>query len=105
MFLNQFTISVFRNLMKFGIRNTSFVYPGGIENIWEDTAARMQYAEKDGFDSFWLKEHFYQITAQGSPFAGKREFCHPVAINQLTITDNIQRRGVFTQRFQHIRRG
>jgi F420-dependent oxidoreductase-like protein len=52
--------------MKFGIRNTSFVYPDGTGNIWEDTKAHIQRAERDGFDSFWVMDHFYQLPAHGS---------------------------------------
>jgi F420-dependent oxidoreductase-like protein len=52
--------------MKFGIRNTSFVYPNSTGNIWEDTKAHIQRAEKDGFDSFWVMDHFYQLPMHGS---------------------------------------
>jgi F420-dependent oxidoreductase-like protein len=52
--------------MKFGIRNTSFVHPDGTKNIWEDTKAYIQRAERDGFDSFWVMDHFYQLPAHGS---------------------------------------
>ncbi|HET6823372.1 MAG TPA: LLM class F420-dependent oxidoreductase [Anaerolineales bacterium] len=52
--------------MKFGIRNTSFVYPNGTGNIWEDTKAHIHRAEQDGFDSFWVMDHFYQLPAHGS---------------------------------------
>jgi F420-dependent oxidoreductase-like protein len=52
--------------MKFGIRNTSFVYPNGTGNIWEDTKAHIQRAEQDGFDSFWVMDHFYQLPVHGS---------------------------------------
>lgn len=52
--------------MKFGIRNTSFVYPNGTGNIWDDTKAHIQRAEKDGFDSFWVMDHFYQLPVHGS---------------------------------------
>jgi len=45
--------------MKFGIRNTSFVYLNSTGNIWEDNKAHIQRAEKDGFDSFWVMDHFY----------------------------------------------
>jgi F420-dependent oxidoreductase-like protein len=51
--------------MKFGIRNTSFVYPNSTGNIWEDTRAHIQRAEQDGFDSFWVMDHFYQLPAHG----------------------------------------
>ncbi|HUF00456.1 MAG TPA: TIGR03560 family F420-dependent LLM class oxidoreductase [Anaerolineales bacterium] len=52
--------------MKFGLRNTSFVYPGGTGDIWVDTKAHIQRAERDGFDSFWVMDHFYQLPAHGS---------------------------------------
>ena len=52
--------------MKFGLRNTSFVYPNGRGNIWEDTQDHIRRAEKDGFDSFWVMDHFYQLPIHGS---------------------------------------
>ena len=52
--------------MKFGLRNTSFVYPNGTGNIWEDTRSHVQRAEQDGFDSFWVMDHFYQLPVHGS---------------------------------------
>jgi len=53
-------------MMKFGLRNTSFVYPGGTGDLWRDTKTRIQHAEKDGFDSFWVMDHFYQLPIHGS---------------------------------------
>ena len=52
--------------MKFGLRNTSFVYPDGTGNIWADVKTNIQRAEKDGFDSFWVMDHFYQLPIHGS---------------------------------------
>ncbi|HKY54672.1 MAG TPA: TIGR03560 family F420-dependent LLM class oxidoreductase [Anaerolineales bacterium] len=52
--------------MKFGLRNTSFVYPEGRGNIWQDVKTRIQRAEKDDFDSFWVMDHFYQLPVHGS---------------------------------------
>ena len=52
--------------MKFGIRNTSFVYPNATGNIWEAAKAYIQRAEQDGFDSFWVTDHFYQLPVHGS---------------------------------------
>ena len=52
--------------MKFGISNTSFVYPSGTGNVWEDTRTYAQRAEQDGFDSFWVMDHFYQLPVHGS---------------------------------------
>lgn len=52
--------------MKFGLRNTSYVYPNGTGDIWTDTKTHIQRAERDGFDSFWVMDHFYQLPAHGS---------------------------------------
>jgi len=52
--------------MKFGLRNTSFVYPNGTGDIWADIKAHIQRAERDGFDSFWVMDHFYQLPTHGS---------------------------------------
>lgn len=52
--------------MKFGLRNTSFVYPEGTGHIWEDVKTHIQRAERDGFDSFWVMDHFYQLPVHGS---------------------------------------
>ena len=51
--------------MKFGLRNTSFVYPNGTGDIWADVKAHIQRAEKHGFDSFWVMDHFYQLPVHG----------------------------------------
>ncbi|HEY2979595.1 MAG TPA: TIGR03560 family F420-dependent LLM class oxidoreductase [Anaerolineales bacterium] len=51
--------------MKFGLRNTSFVYPDGTGDLWADTRARIRRAEEDGFDSFWVMDHFYQLPMHG----------------------------------------
>ncbi len=53
--------------MKFGLRNTSFVYPDGSGDIWTDTRNRIRQAERDGFDSFWVMDHFFQLPSHGSP--------------------------------------
>jgi F420-dependent oxidoreductase-like protein len=52
--------------MRFGLRNTSFIYPNRTGKIWEDTKAHIQRAEQDGFHSFWVMDHFYQLPAHGS---------------------------------------
>lgn len=52
--------------MKFGIRNTSFLHSNGTGDIWQDTKAYIQRAERDGFASFWMMDHFYQLPAHGS---------------------------------------
>jgi len=52
--------------MKFGLRNTSFGYPGGTGDVWLDVKSHIQRAEQDGFDSFWVMDHFYQLPAHGS---------------------------------------
>jgi alkanesulfonate monooxygenase SsuD/methylene tetrahydromethanopterin reductase-like flavin-dependent oxidoreductase (luciferase family) len=70
-------------LMKFGICNISFVYPAGTGNIWRDTKAYIQHAERDGFDSFCVMDHFYQISVHGSveePFLDAWIILHALAV-------------------------
>ncbi len=52
--------------MKFGLRNTSFVYPQGTGDVWMDTSEHIRRVERDGFDSFWLMDHFFQLPSHGS---------------------------------------
>jgi F420-dependent oxidoreductase-like protein len=52
--------------MNFGLRNTSFVYPEGTGDIWKDVRSHIQRAEQDGFASFWVMDHFYQLPVHGS---------------------------------------
>lgn len=42
------------------------MYPDGTGDLWEDTRSRIQRAERDGFDSFWVMDHFYQLPVHGS---------------------------------------
>lgn len=66
MFLKFVYNTVFLHPMKFGLRNTSFVYPNGTGKVWEDTKTHIQRAERDGFHSFWVMDHFYQLPVHGS---------------------------------------
>jgi F420-dependent oxidoreductase-like protein len=52
--------------VKFGVRNTSFIYPGGTGDIWRDTVNHIRWVETLGFDSFWVMDHFYQLPVHGS---------------------------------------
>ncbi len=52
--------------MKFGLRQSSFVFPEGNGDLWADTAAHAMLAEKLGFESYWLMDHFYQLPVHGS---------------------------------------
>jgi F420-dependent oxidoreductase-like protein len=52
--------------MNFSLRNTSFVYPDGSGDLWADTQAHAQRAERDGFHAFWVMDHFYQLPIHGS---------------------------------------
>jgi len=51
--------------MKFGLRNVSFVYPQRTGSPWENTVVQVQKAEQDGFASFWLMDHFFQLPFHG----------------------------------------
>ena len=54
--------------MKFGLRCGSYVFPEGSGNSlnprgkpWADTLAHVRQAERDGFTSYWVMDHFYQL--------------------------------------------
>ncbi len=51
--------------MKFGLRNVSFVYPHRDGSPWDNTVAHVRQAEQDGFHSFWLMDHFFQLPFHG----------------------------------------
>ncbi|MCP4195651.1 MAG: LLM class F420-dependent oxidoreductase [Proteobacteria bacterium] len=52
--------------MQFGYQNPSFNWPSGEYEIWEETKKTALWAEKSGFDSFWLMDHFMQLPGVGS---------------------------------------
>jgi F420-dependent oxidoreductase-like protein len=51
--------------MRFGLRNTCFIYPHKDGNVWQNLQAHARQAERDGFDSFWLMDHFLQLPLHG----------------------------------------
>ncbi len=51
--------------MQFGYQNPSFNWPSGEYEIWEETKKTALWAEKSGFDSFWLMDHFMQLPGIG----------------------------------------
>ncbi len=52
--------------MKFGLRHQLFVSADpGAGDAWEFTRRRAQRAEADGFESFWLMDHFYNLPVHG----------------------------------------
>ncbi len=52
--------------MKFGYQNPSFKWAGGERTIWEETKKAALWAEANGFDSFWLMDHFIQLPMIGA---------------------------------------
>ncbi|MFB3890000.1 MAG: LLM class F420-dependent oxidoreductase [Candidatus Bathyarchaeia archaeon] len=54
-------------MVKFGVQHPSFTYDGknGAE-IFETVKKRAKFAEENGFDSFWVMDHFFQIPHVGS---------------------------------------
>jgi F420-dependent oxidoreductase-like protein len=48
----------------FGLRHT--VFEGRGREAWLDTRDRAQRAERDGFRTFWLMDHFIAMTSHGS---------------------------------------
>ncbi|MDX1436926.1 MAG: LLM class flavin-dependent oxidoreductase [Anaerolineales bacterium] len=48
--------------MKFGYRYMWFVWPGREQHpVWKNLRAAATGAEADGFSSFWLNDHFYNL--------------------------------------------
>ena len=52
---------------KFGLQQPSFTFPSGEENIYPLVEKIALEAERVGFDSFWLMDHFFQIASLGPP--------------------------------------
>ena len=53
--------------MKFGIQHPNFTYDGKETEIVEKLKLVASNAERVGFDSFWVMDHFHQIQYVGQP--------------------------------------
>ena len=53
--------------MKFGIQHPNFSYDGKGEQIVESLRKVTSAAERLGYDSFWVMDHFHQIQNVGEP--------------------------------------
>jgi len=53
--------------MKLGLQIPSFTWPGGAQRIGPTLAHIGQAAEKAGFSSLWVMDHFFQIEMVGKP--------------------------------------
>ena len=53
--------------MKFGIQHPNFSYDGEGEQIVESLRRIVSSAERLGYDSFWVMDHFHQIQNVGQP--------------------------------------
>src|ERR687894_166597 len=52
--------------MKFGLQHPSFSYN---YSNYQDTLKELAvFAERTGFDSFWVMDHFHQISVVGKPY-------------------------------------
>lgn len=51
--------------MRFGLQISTFDWPGGNENLAEDLTRIVGEAERAGFDSVWVMDHFIQIPQVG----------------------------------------
>jgi F420-dependent oxidoreductase-like protein len=56
----------FMSKLKFGFQHPCFTYDGTGNAIFETVKERAQYAEKHGFDGFFVMDHFLQIPYVGS---------------------------------------
>ncbi len=55
--------------MKFGLQINSFTWPGGGAAIGPTLARVVRTADRVGFDSIWVMDHFFQIRGLGPPEA------------------------------------
>jgi len=53
--------------MKFGIQHPNFSYDGEGQQIVESLRKIVSSAERVGYDSFWVMDHFHQIQTVGQP--------------------------------------
>jgi F420-dependent oxidoreductase-like protein len=56
-----------RKAVKLGLQMTYFTYPGGTEQLGRTFGRIVRDAEKAGFDSAWVMDHFFQIGGWGAP--------------------------------------
>ena len=54
-------------MIKFGLQHPTFSYDGKNSEIFQTLKNTVLYAEKSGFDSFWVMDHFFQIPYVGRP--------------------------------------
>lgn len=52
--------------MKFGLQHPSFSY--NFSNYQDTLKELALFAERTGFDSFWVMDHFHQISVVGKPY-------------------------------------
>lgn len=53
--------------MRMGLQVPNFTWPGGAEQLGETFGNIAQRAERAGFASFWVMDHFFQIPTVGDP--------------------------------------
>lgn len=53
--------------MRIGLQVPDFTWPGGQENLGDDFGLIAERAERAGFYSFWVMDHFFQIRGLGPP--------------------------------------
>ncbi len=53
--------------MRVGLQVPNFTYPGGSAHLGDQFGAIAQQAERAGFYSLWVMDHFFQIAGVGSP--------------------------------------
>jgi F420-dependent oxidoreductase-like protein len=52
--------------LKFGLQHPSFTYFGSENSIFQNVKEKAQYAEEQGFDGFFVMDHFMQIPYMGN---------------------------------------
>jgi F420-dependent oxidoreductase-like protein len=61
--------SIEEGIVKLGLQINNFTWPGGAAAIGPTLARVTSTADKAGFDSIWVMDHFFQIRGSGPPEA------------------------------------
>ena len=52
-------------MVKFGLQHPCYSFDGTGHDIFQTVLKRAKFAEENGFDSFWVMDHFFQIPGIG----------------------------------------
>jgi F420-dependent oxidoreductase-like protein len=60
-------VSLEENILRIGLQVPNFTFPGGSAHLGDTVGSLAQQAERAGFYSLWVMDHFFQIAPMGEP--------------------------------------